>query len=135
MNRIRSLCKDLEVLRKNNYKELNKINIPSVDRIIDEEKSVKWNREEAQRLYQKALSDRAELRKSHINSEIDLQNLIYQSIQINCDVPITIEGAKKIYEYAREQSDSYGMDEVSDTIFDIINLIENIFKEDGDAKN
>lgn len=128
MNRIRSLCKDLEVLRKNNYKELNKINIPNVDRIIDEEKSVKWNREEAQRLYQKALSDRAELRKSHINSEKDLHDRIYESIQINCDVPITIEGAKKIYEYACEQSDSYGMDEVSDSIFDIINLIESIFK-------
>lgn len=135
MNRIRSLCKDLEVLRKNNYKELNKINIPSVDRIIDEEKSVKWNKEEAQRLYQRALSDRAELRKSQINSEKDLHDLIYQSIQTNCEVPITIQGAQKIYEYACEQSDSYGMDEVSDTIFDIINLIENIFKEDRDAKN
>lgn len=128
MNRIRSLCRDLEVLRKNNHKELNKINIPNVDHIIDEEKSVKWNREEAQRLYQKALSDRAELRKSHINSEKDLHDLIYQSIQINCEIPITIEGAQKIYEYACQQSDSYGMDEVTDTIFDIINLIEGIFK-------
>lgn len=129
MDTIRDLCLGYSDLEDAQYKELNSIQIISKDRIIDEDKSVKWNREEAERLIVEAQQKRTELRKEHIQARNEFKSKIYSAIQGCCDIPITIEASKLLYEYACEQSDSYGGNEVSDTIFDLINLIENMFKE------
>ncbi len=125
---IREVCLAYADLETAQSKELNQIQITPKDKIIDEDKSVKWNREEVERRIQEAQQKRADLRKKHIQARSELQSKIYSTIQAYCEVPITIAAAKVMYEYACQESDSYGMDEVSDTLYDLIDLVEQMFK-------
>ena len=125
---IRALCLEYANMERAQSKELNQIQIIPKDKIIDEDKSVKWNREEVERRIQKAQQKRADLRKEHIQARNELQSEIYSAIQGFCEVPITVAAAKVMHEYACQESDSYGMDQVADTIYDLIDIVEQMFK-------
>ena len=125
---IRELCLEYENMERAQAKELDQIQLIPKDKIIDEDKSVKWNREEVERRIQEAQQKRADLRKEHIQARSEFQSKIYSAIQEYCEVPVSISAAKVMYEYACQESDSYGMEEVACTLYNLIELVEKMFK-------
>lgn len=63
---IRELCLEYENIERAQAKELDQIQLIPKDKIIDEDKSVKWNREEVERRIHEAQKKRTDLRKEHI---------------------------------------------------------------------
>ena len=98
---------------------------PKDEDVIDEDKSVKWNREEVaslQMVYDDAFNHLREVKKER---KTKLLNELYESIQHEVG-NITISDARRIYEYAYEESHAYGYNEVFITLENLIGLIQPI---------
>ena len=82
--------------------------------IFDEEKSVRWNREEVDR--------KNNLRREKNQMYEKLVNLIYQ--YIIQETKVSKERAAKIYNYLYEEYHSYGLTECINHLDDLLDLFE-----------
>lgn len=98
--------------------------------IIDEEQSVRWNREMVEDNNRRHAEEVARLNTLKNKARDEVHQDIYRRIQY--EVPgITINAARKIYEYAYERGHSFGFAEVRSELDELIELIRYaITKED-----
>lgn len=123
MRYLYDIRKDLEEMAnmpcKPNFKK------PRIGDIIDEDKTVRWNREEVERL-QKLYEEEVKKLNTDKNKRRDsLYEELYKTIKKEVG-NITIEDAKAIFNYAYEQGHSYGYNEVFSSLDDIMDLVSSI---------
>lgn len=88
--------------------------------VIDENKSVKWNREEVERI--NALRDE-ELKKLNTAKNLERTKLEEEIVKKLADEgKITYAKAKKIYSYAYSQDHSWGLGAVINTAHDLMDF-------------
>ena len=120
---------DLEVMANMSCKPSWKK--PKTDDVIDEDKSVKWNREEVERL-QKAYDEEVKILNTEKNKcRDDLYKELYKVIRKEV-VGITLNDAQQIFNYAYSEGHSYGYNEVFNTLDELIHLIGGIINHKND---
>lgn len=96
------------------------------DTVIDEDKSVKWNREEVQRqndLYEQEVK---ELNSKKNRLRDSLYDEIYEKISYELDIPK--DKAKPIWAYAYNEGHSYGVHGVVQLVMELIDLFNDVLK-------
>lgn len=95
--------------------------------IIDEEKSVRWNREEVERrnneMKERVEENRRELREKERQQHDDIIRAYAN------DSGLSEEQIGKIYSYAYSQYHSSGMSEVIDGLEELIDLVLDVMKK------
>lgn len=97
------------------------------DTIIDEEKSVRWNREEVERRNEEMKMRIKENRRERREKERQ-QNEDIVRVYAN-ESGLTEEQVGKIYNYAYSQYHSSGISEVIDGLDELINLFIDVMKK------
>lgn len=98
---------------------------PKNNDVIDENKSVIWNREEIQKL-QKEYDDEVKRLNTQKNKKRDsLYEEVYEYIVKNIS-GITIDGAKKIFDYAYQEGHATGFHDVFCILEELINLFDDV---------
>lgn len=90
--------------------------------IFDEEKSVRWNREEVDRKNNLRQEEIKRLNREKNQMYEKLVNLIYQ--YIIQETKVSKERAAKIYNYLYEEYHSYGLTECINHLDDLLDLFE-----------
>ncbi len=90
--------------------------------IFDEEKSVRWNREEVDRRNNLHQEEVKRLNREKNQMYEKLVNLIYQ--YIIQETKVSKERATKIYNYLYEEYHSYGLTECINHLDDLLDLFE-----------
>ena len=90
--------------------------------IFDEEKSVRWNREEVDRRNNLHQEEVKRLNREKNQMYEKLVNLIYQ--YIIQETKVSKERAAKIYNYLYEEYHSYGLTECINHLDDLLDLFE-----------
>lgn len=90
--------------------------------IFDEEKSVRWNREEVDRRNNLHQEEVKKLNREKNQMYEKLINLIYQ--YIIQETKVSKERATKIYNYLYEEYHSYGLTECINHLDDLLDLFE-----------
>ena len=94
--------------------------------ITDEDKSVKWNREQVE-LNHKKYSDEVNRLNTLKNSKRDeLYEDIYATIQDSVGNGFTREQAMVLWDYAYSEGHAYGMGDIVSTLRDVIDLVERL---------
>lgn len=92
--------------------------------VIDEEKSVRWNREEVERRNALREQEIIDLRNARNSVQANLEEEIVHKFAKEYDVPF--ESVKKIYDYAFLQDHAYGIRDVINTAENLIELFKYI---------
>ena len=94
------------------------------DYVIDEDKSVKWNREEVQRLND--LHDQQVIELNRKKNK--MRDELYKEIEAKVaeELGLKPEQVHPIWYRAYEQSHSYGIREVMNTLQDLIDLFDQV---------
>lgn len=120
---------DLEVMANMSCKPSWKK--PKTDDVIDEDKSVKWNREEVIRL-QNAYDEEVKKLNTKKNKCRDyLYKELYKVIRYEIK-GITINDAQQIFQYAYNKGHSYGYNEIFTKLDELITLIRGIVNHEND---
>ena len=99
--------------------------------VIDEDKSVKWNREEVERL-QKAYDEEVKRLNTEKNKCSDnLYKELYKVIRKEVG-GITLNDAQQIFNYAYAEGHSYGYNEIFNKLDKLIYLIGGIVNHKND---
>lgn len=96
------------------------------DTVINEDKSVKWNREEVQRqndLYEQEVKD-LNTKKNKVRDS--LYDEVIEKIADETDLPK--DKVKPIWSYAYAESHSYGIRSVVSTVEELIDLFNDVLK-------
>lgn len=93
--------------------------------VLDEDKSVRWNKEQVQKNHQLYDEEVARLNTVKNKERDNVLSNIYKEIQSNV-TGLSEKGAKAIYRYAYEQGHSCGYSEVASYITDLYELAEAI---------
>lgn len=104
---------------------------PRTGDVIDEDKSVKWNREEVIRLQNTYEEEVKALNTAKNKRRDDLYKELYKVIRREVK-GITINDAQQIFQYAYSEGHSYGYNEVFNKLYDIILLISRIANHEND---
>lgn len=94
--------------------------------IFDEDKSVKWNREQVEqnhRAYDEAVKALNRLKNEAGNA---FHNHVYDKICDEVGHDLTREKAIKIYDYAYRESHAYGFSEIQSTLQELCELVSDI---------
>lgn len=94
--------------------------------VIDENQSVKWNREECQRRNQQKRESIQDIRKQLQDLTNHFHQQVYQYIQEEYD--FNKDQAVAIYNYAYEESHSYGFYDVINTVHKIASFLQEFAK-------
>lgn len=105
---------------------------PRENEVIDEDKSVKWNREEVIRLRDKYDTEVKELNAIKNKRRDELYKETYKVIRHDVK-GITIEDAKEIFDYAYREWHSYGYVEVFNHMEELVELISDIVNHKNDG--
>ena len=98
-----------------------------VGTIIDEDKSVKWNRETVEENNRRYADEVARLNTLKNKARDDVYADIYAKIQD--EIPgISLDAAKKIFEYAYDKGHSNGFYEIRYELIELIELIQFVIK-------
>lgn len=97
---------------------------PKVGTILDEDKSVKWNREEVERLRNRYSEKLSELNKEFHNISNTFENKIVSELARIYN--FSIEESKKIWSYACDESHSEGVIAVKNTYEEIADLYTDL---------
>lgn len=92
--------------------------------VIDEEESVRWNREEVERRNAVREQEIIDLRNAKKGVQDNLEEEIIHKFAKEYDVPT--ESVKKIYSYAFLQDHAYGIRDVINTAENLIELFKDI---------
>lgn len=98
---------------------------PKTGDVIDEDKSVKWNREEVIRLQNAYEEEVKKLNTAKNKRRDDLYKELYKVIRYEVK-GITINDAQQIFQYAYNEWHSYGYNEVFNKLDKVIHLIKGI---------
>lgn len=120
---------DLEVMANMSCKPSWKK--PKTDDVIDEDKSVKWNREEVIRLQNAYEDEVKKLNTAKNKRRDDLYKELYKVIRYEIK-GITINDAQQIFQYAYNKGHSYGYNEVFNKLDELIDLIGKILNHEND---
>lgn len=101
---------------------------PKEGTIFDEDKSVKWNKEEVIRLREKYDTEVRELNTKKNKERDNIEKEIYRIIKSEIK-GITIEDAEHIYQYAFSEKHAYGYNDVINFVEELIDLISPIVKK------
>ena len=93
--------------------------------ILDEDKSVRWNREQVQKNHEEYDKEVIRLNTVKNKARDNVLSEIYKEIQSNV-TGLSEKGAKAIYRYAYEQGHFCGYNKVADYITDLYELAEQI---------
>lgn len=99
---------------------------PNIGTVIDEEKSVRWNREEVDRLRAEYDKKASELKREKDLKFNELKREILNKIVDELDNKITKESALTILNRSWEDGHSYGINQVFIELNKNIEFIENI---------
>ena len=99
--------------------------------VIDEDKSVKWNREEVTRLQNDYDEEVKKLNTEKNKCRDDLYKELYKVIRKEVG-GITINDAQQIFQYAYSEGHSYGYNEVFIKLDELIPLIRGIVNHKND---
>ena len=120
---------DLEVMANMSCKPSWKK--PKTDDVIDEDKSVKWNREEVIRLQNAYEDEVKKLNTAKNKRRDDIYKELYKVIRYEIK-GITINDAQQIFQYAYNEWHSYGYNEVFNKLDELIDLIGSIINHKND---
>ena len=101
---------------------------PKEGTIFDEDKSVKWNKEEVIRLREKYDTEVRELNTKKNKERDNIEKEIYCIIKSEIE-GITIEDAEHIYQYAFAEKYSRGYNAVINFVEELIDLISPIVRK------
>lgn len=101
-----------------------------LDYIFDEEKSVKWNREEANRRNQEREEKVKELQCAKNKARDEVMEDIYFAIQQEVGGRIGRDGAMKIWAYAYEHGHACGWNDIQCCLNEVVELISGIVNRD-----
>lgn len=104
---------------------------PKTGDVIDEDKSVKWNREEIIRLQNEYEEEVKALNTAKNKRRDDLYKELYKVIRHEVK-GITLNDAQQIFQYAYSEGYAYGYNEVFSKLDDIILLISRIVNHEND---
>lgn len=104
---------------------------PRTGDVIDEDKSVKWNREEVTRLQNAYDEEVKKLNTKKNKCRDDLYKELYKVIRKEVG-GITINDAQQIFQYAYSEGHSYGYNEVFIRLDELIPLIRGIVNHEND---
>lgn len=113
LKRMANECRKVAIPRLKKYK---------ADEVIDENKSVKWNREEVRRLN--------DLRYNELQKARHRMNACYEEFEnatlnyIVEEVGVTLEKASKILEFVRGEKESSGLDVMLDFLDELLELFQ-----------
>lgn len=100
------------------------------DYIFDEEKSVKWNREEANRRNQQREEKVKELQRVKNKARDEVMEDIYFAIQHEVGSGISRQDAMKIWAYAYEHGHGCGWNDIQCCLNEVVELISGIVNKD-----
>lgn len=92
------------------------------DHIFDEDKSVKWNREQVEINNAVYRAEVARLFTEKNKARDDVINMIIEKIQSEVGASLSKQKAKAIWEFAYEERHSYGFYDVHAYLFKLIDL-------------
>ena len=98
------------------------------DDVIDEDMSVKWNREEVMRRNEAYAQEKKRLFSEINDAEKSLDNMI--KAYIAQEVPLSLDKASIIFSKLYEDHHSYGYDNILDHVDEEIHYIQSIVRED-----
>lgn len=104
---------------------------PKTGDVVDEDKSVKWNREEVIRLQNSYDEEVKRLNTAKNNRRDELYKELYKVIRSEVG-GITIKDAQQIFSYVYNEEHSYGYVEVFNKLEDIVQLVSNIINHRND---
>lgn len=104
---------------------------PKETDVIDENKSVKWNREEVIKLQEKYDSEARELNAAKSERRDEIYKEAYKIIRQDVK-GITIEDARRIFQYAYSEWWHCGYDEMFKNLEELIALISSIVNGEND---
>ena len=96
--------------------------------VIDEEMSVRWNREQVELNNKRYLEEVAKLNTAKNKARDQVYEDIYEKIMTDVGCGIKRDDAQKIWAYAYEKGHAYGFTSIQNQLDDVINLIRNILK-------
>ena len=97
--------------------------------VIDEEKSVKWNREQVELNNQKYQEEVKRLNTIKNKARDEVYESIYERIAEDVGHGITKQSAIKIWNYAFEYGHAFGFNDIKIALFNVIDLIKDILKD------
>jgi len=94
--------------------------------IFDEDKSVKWNREQVERNNAEYQNEVKRLNTEKNKRRDSILTDIYTAIQNEVGHGISLEKAKSLWDYAYEQGHSYGIHDVMCNLYEIMDLASTL---------
>lgn len=101
------------------------------DFVTDEDKSVKWNREQVEKNNKDYQDEVARLNTEKNKARTNIYKDIYAKIQEEVGHNINEAAARKIWDYAYGKGHSYGIQEIMIYLDDIMELIKDVLKENN----
>lgn len=99
------------------------------DHVFDENKSVKWNREQVEINNAAYRAEVARLNTEKNKAREDVINMIIEKIQSEVGTSLSKRKAKAIWEFAYEERNSYGFYEVRVYLFELVDLAKILVDE------
>ena len=94
--------------------------------IFDEDKSVKWNREQVEINNKNYYEEVIKLKSKRCECMAVILNNIYTAIQEDMSCEISIEQAKIIWGYAYDMGHSGGVYDIFSHLYDLMNFVESL---------
>lgn len=98
--------------------------------IFDEDRSVKWNREQVERNNRQYHDEVARLNTEKNKARDNVLELIYDKIQYEVGHRIYRKKAKAIWSYAYEKGHAFGFTSIQSELLDIIDLADTLLGGD-----
>ena len=102
---------------------------PKEGDIFDEDKSVKWNREEVLRRQDAYAKEVLKLNKEKNHARDSLCTELYEAIKNEMSDKITLDDAKRIYDYAYSEKHGYGCHDIISFLYELIEVFEPIMNK------
>lgn len=131
MRNLEDIMRDLVAMDNMSCKP--RIRRPRTGDIINEDNSVKWNREEVVRLQKVYDEEVKKLNTAKNNRRDNLYKELYEVIRYEVR-GITINDAQQIFQYAYREGHSDGYGEVFNNLDDIISLVSGIVNHENDYR-
>ena len=97
--------------------------------VIDEDKSVKWNREEVKRLNDAYVEETRSLRRKRNEKEAKVRAELVEAVNAELEKKVSEETVKKMIANVDEQESSEGAINHSIAMEDLIDLVNSVIKD------
>lgn len=97
--------------------------------VIDEDKSVKWNREEVKRLNDAYVEETRSLRRKRNEKEAKVREELVKAVNAELEKNVSEETVKKMIASVDEQESGEGVTNHSIAMEDLIDLVNSVIKD------